>query len=120
MKITLKALKQAGAPAHVIEAVEDRVGSRCHFSFEPVAAGGTVYLDEDARFTFWLPDGTERYVHMAGEWNMTADSVKGVSGAVGKRMPMPTGSWAMEAGYFLGKLHVTVYHWTVPALVATI
>ena len=118
MKTTVKKLAEA-APGYVMDTVKayaDRYHKR-DVSFEMKAAGTGLYLDEDARVTFFLPDGTQKSVRMAGEWNMTASAVNGrVSGAVGDKMPMPSGSWAVEFQFFLGHPIISVYHWGLPAL----
>lgn len=119
--MTKTTVKQLGtvAPDYVMEAVK-AYATRYHLrnlSFEMKAAGSGLYLDEDASVTFFLPDGTQKSVRMAGEWNMTASAVNGrVSGAVGDKMPMPSGSWAVEFEFFLGHPIVSVYHWGLPAL----
>jgi hypothetical protein len=114
MKITVKQLKEAGAPDAVVSRVADLMGSqRSGLSFDSRDVSRGLYLDEDATYTVYSPEGESRTVRMDGEWNGIS---RGFGSNLCKTMPMPFGAWAVESQWFLGKKLVTVYHWGTVAL----
>lgn len=115
-KTTVKQISTV-APEYVTEAVKNFTETHRmrNISFNMIADGGTLYLDEDARYTFFLPNGEQKSISMGGEWG---GYKRGIEGAIGGRMPMPAGSWAVESGFFLGKPTLTVHHWGLAALPA--
>jgi len=77
--------------------------------YEQLAPGGTIYLDEGASYTFWNTAGRQMKVNMVSQSTIGAINT-GVNYAIGERVPLPQGCWAVEFELFMGKPFITIYH----------
>jgi hypothetical protein len=105
-KAQIKALP-AKISEHVL-ALQARYRTR-NCDLECKESGWELYLGEGAKYFCLRPDGdvssvqmqSERTLHAGGGWR---------SHQVGKRIPLPKGTWIVEFELFLGKPFIRVLH----------
>jgi len=68
--------------------------------------GRKLYFDEDHRYQAFRNGAWSSVVRTGGEWG---GFIK--NDPIGKQVDVPTGTWIVETGYFLGEPTISVMNW---------
>ena len=102
MKLRINKALLSRLPPSIAEIVKDFRDVH-QKAFISVDRRPSFYIQEDARYTAFGPDGRSMTVRASGEWSGITEL------APGSNCPLPENCCVVETGYFLGHAFLNIY-----------